>query len=962
MKKFYILFLVLLAAGTSIHAQRVSGTVRGIIQDSVSGSPLGDATVSVMALKDSSLLSFTVTSSTGRFEIKNIAAGDYQLLVSFTGLQTLKKKFSITEQAPVVDLGALDMLRSNKTLEEVVITDDAPIKVKGDTLAFNANAFKTKPNATVEDLLKKLPGVQVERDGTVKAQGENVQRVYVDGKEFFSNDPKLATKNLSADMIDQVEVFDDMSEQSKFNRIDDGSRSKAINLKLKKDKKKGTFGKAYAGYGTQERYDAGVTANFFKGATQTSVIAKANNTNNIGFTVSDMLGMMGGGGMGGFGGGSGGAMMGGGGRGGGGGGMQMIAAGPAGGGNLGGFNLASGNNGITSSYQLGVNYRDTWSKKMDANGSYFFNRSATENLGNRFRQEFYGDSAINSSRRALSDNNTNNHRFNYNLVWKIDSVNSIIYSPNINLQYSDSYRDDTLASFAVKNGSSYKVNDSRTINDNTGNGINWTNNLIWRHRFGKAGRTLSVNFNNTLGRNEREGITRASIQAYNTNGVKVRDSVLNQSFTQDNNTDNYGVSVSYTEPLSRNKMLEFNYAYNNNQSESDRITKDFNSATGKYDKLNERLTNHFENENESNRVGANFRYTEKKYNFQVGMQFQNTTLTSNNIGKSVLKQNFTNLFPNASFNYQFARSKNLRINYRGRTNQPSINQLQEIEDVSNYPNIYRGNAALKQEFSNNVSLSYSFFDMIRFRNLFAFVNFSNTSNKIVNSIQQLGFGTQLTRPVNVDGVYAASGNFNLGFPIKRMKGGNFNTNTRINFNRDVNLVNNAKNFISNLTMGEDLRLSYNYKEKLDMGVTAGITYTSARYSIQKQNNQSYYTHLYSADVTYTLPKGFIISTDLDYTAYSGRTDGFNQRYLMWNAGFAKQVFKNKRGEIKLAVFDLLKQNQSISRNVTENYIEDVQNSVLQRFGMLSFTYNINRMGGRALPGAIERATRGVRFQ
>lgn len=949
MKKFYILLLAFITISTTTKAQKVNGIVRGILQDSVSAQPLADATVSVMSLKDSSLVSFTTTSGTGRFEIKNIAAGEHQLIISFTGLQTMKKMFTITAENAVAEMGTLEMLRSGKMLDEVVITDDAPIKVKGDTLAFNANAFKTKPNATVEDLLKKLPGVQVERDGTVKAQGENVQKVYVDGKEFFSNDPKLATKNLTADMIDQVEVFDDVSEQSRFNRIDDGSRSKAINLKLKKDKKKGTFGKAYAGYGTQDRYDAGVTANFFKGATQTSLIAKANNTNNIGFTVSDMLGMMGGGG---------GGFSGGGGRGGG---MQVVSAAPGGGGNFGGFGGSSNSNGITSSYQIGINYRDTWSKKVDANGSYFFNRSETENLGTRFRQEFYGDSAINSNRRTWSDNINNNHRFNYNLVWNIDSFNSVIFSPNINMQKSNTYRDDTLSSYSVKNASSYKLNESRTINDNTGEGLNWSNSLIWRRRFTKPGRTLSINFNNTYGRSDREGLTKTSLQGYNTSGVKVKDSLLNQRYTQQNNTDNYGVSASYTEPLSRNKTLEFNYGYNKNGSESERITKDFNAGSGKYDIDNVRLTNHFMNQNETNRVGTNFRFTQKKYNFQVGIQLQKTTLTSDNIGKSVMKQSFTNLFPNASFNYQFARSKNLRINYRGRTNQPSITQLQDIEDVTNYPNIYRGNPALKQEFSNNVSLSYSFFDMIKFRNLFAFVNFSNTSNKIVNSIQQLGFGTQLTRPVNVDGVYAASGNFNVGFPIKRMKGGNFNTTTRINYGRDVNLINNAKNFTKNLTVGEDLRLSYNYKDKLDMGIGAGITYTSAKYTIQKQNNQSYYTHNYSADVTYTLPKGFILSTDVDYTAYTGRSDGFNQSFVMWNAGIAKQVFKNKRGEIKLSIFDILKQNQSITRNVTENYIEDVQNSVLQRFGMLTFTYNINRMGGKTLPGHMERATRGMKF-
>ena len=249
MKKFCFLILFLGVMGQFLAAQKITGTVRGTLQDSVSATPLADATVSVVRLKDSSLISFTLTGPSGNFEIRNLETGDYDLMASSTGLQTGKKKFSVTGEKAVIDLGLIKLDPIYKNMQEVVI-NEAPVRINGDTLAFRADAFKTKPNATVEDLLKKLPGVQVDRDGTVKSQGENVQKVYVDGKEFFSNDPKLATKNLTADMVDQVELFDDMSEQAKFNRIDDGSRSKAINLKLKKDKKKGVFGKAYAGYCT----------------------------------------------------------------------------------------------------------------------------------------------------------------------------------------------------------------------------------------------------------------------------------------------------------------------------------------------------------------------------------------------------------------------------------------------------------------------------------------------------------------------------------------------------------------------------------------------------------------------------------------------------------------------------------------------------------------------------------------
>lgn len=949
MHKLLLVFCLLL--GTIAAAQKTSGTVKGFLQEEPAKIPLGEATVSVLESADSSLISFSLTSNSGFFEIKNLDAGAYYLLVSFQGLETIKKSFLITTDKPVADLGIVSMSKSYKTLQEVVVTDEAPIKVKGDTIAYNAASFKTKPNATVEDLLKKLPGVQVEKDGTVKAQGENVQKIYVDGKEFFGNDPKLATKNLSADMIEGVEVYDDMSEQARFNKIDDGSRSKALNLKLKKDKKKGVFGKANAGFGTDSRYDAGLSANFFKGTTQVSVIAKANNTNNIGFTISDMMGMFGSGGFGGFGGS--GNM--------GGGGMMMMRGG---GGGLGNFGVSPAPTGITKTGSAGINYRDVWGKKIDVTSSYFYNHAGAENRRNAFRQAFRTDTTQENTQLTASENRNNNHRFNMNLKYEMDSLNSIIYSPNISVQNSETFSDDTLSAFQRSKGAYLKLNEGRTFNDNTGTGVNWNNNLIWRRKLSKVGRTLSVSLSNTFSRTERDGHTRGTQRYYTPSGALFKDSVFNQQYGQDNKTDNYGISLSYTEPLARDKILEVNYGYNNNANESDRKTFAYNAGSGKYDDIMQRLTNHFRNTSVLHRAGSNLRITKKKYNYQVGFSVQRSELQSNNLSTKIsIEQSYLNLFPTASFTYNFARSKNLRFNYRGRTNQPTATQLQPVRDVSNPPYFTEGNPNLRQEFVNNFTLGYNFFDMVKFRNLFAFVNFSNTSNKIVNNTVQIDrFGNQLTRPVNVDGAYNVAGTFNIGFPVKKMKGGNFNTNTRVSYNRDVNFVNSEKNFIKNLTLGEDLRLSYNYKEKLDLGVTAGITYNAAHYSVQQARNEDYYTHIYSADATYTLPKNFILSTDVDYTANTGRADGFNQHFTMWNASFAKQVFKNKRGEIKASVYDILKQNQSITRNTRDNYIEDVQNNVLQRFFSLSFTYNLNRMGGRnMMPRMMERATRGIRI-
>lgn len=938
MKKL-LLFTLLFAICFVATAQKYNGIVRGTLKDSASREAIHDATVSIITAKDSSLLSFTVSSNSGFFEIKNIPSGNYILLVSYQGFRTLRKSFSIADTRPVSDMGAVPMAQDYKMLGEVIIKDEVPIKIKGDTIAYNADAFKIlKPNGTAEDLLKKLPGVQVERDGTIKAQGENVQKIYVDGKEFFGNDPKMATKNLTADMIDQVEVYDDMSEQAKFSGVDDGSRSRVMNLKLKKDKKKGVFGRASAGYGTDDRYVGNLSANYFKGATKLSLVARANNTNNIGFTNNDNLG--------------------------------IFTAGAAGGGRGSSGNFGTGS-GITKNWNIGTNYSDLWGKDLELTGSYFFNHLNNRNDSRSSTQNFYpDDSVVNRLQTGLSNNYNNNHRVNLRLLYTIDSMNSIVYTPNLSLQNSESFRRDNTQSFTSNKTDTLKVNDSRSLRENTGKGTNWSNNLIFRHKTSKRGRTFSISLTNSINNNERNGSTKSRI-GYFANGYKTKDSSINQISHQETESKSYGMGLSYTEPLSRDKMLEFNYSYNKNNHQSDRHVYDLDTITGKYIRENFSQTNLFQNSNESNRFGSNFRVVKKKYNYQFGMAAQRTTLESNNLSKKqLIQQTFTNFFPTASFNYQFARSKALRFQYRGSTNQPNTTQLQETTERNNPLYWTRGNSALRQEYDNNVSLTYNFFNMTSFRNYFFRLGFSNTSNKIVNNvISRPGIykedtvvrGVQLTVPVNANGTYNVNANINVGFPIKRMKGGNFNTTTTMRYGRDISFVDSIENISNNMSLGENIHLGYTYKEKLDISFGAGLNYNSAKYSLSGGNNNSYYTYTASGDISYMFPKEFALSTDVDFIGNSGLAPGYNQHYFLWNASFSKQMLKNKRGEMKFSVFDILKQNRSVSRNFGSNYIEDVQNSAVQRFFLLSFTYNLNRMrggNGRGFGGGGQRGTGG----
>jgi hypothetical protein len=313
-----------------------------------------------------------------------------------------------------------------------------------------------------------------------------------------------------------------------------------------------------------------------------------------------------------------------------------------------------------------------------------------------------------------------------------------------------------------------KLTDSRSVRNSIGDGLNWTNNLTYRRKLAKRGRTFSLSFSNAYSNSDRDGTSNSRIGMFD-NGIKTSDSVINQLSNQSNGTKNYGIGFSYTEPLARDKVVEFNYSYNTNNNQSDREVFDLDSSTGKYEIRNLQQTNIFENRNQSNRFGTNFRVVKKKYNYQLGVAAQRTLLQSNNLSKnSIVEQSFTNLFPTALFNYQFARSKNLRFDYRGRTNQPSVTQLQPIRDVSNPLYQTEGNPFLKQEYSNNFSIHYNFFDMVKFKNYFFRVSFANTYNNIVNSITQIRKGVQLSRPVNSNGAYNVSGNFNIGFPINKM--------------------------------------------------------------------------------------------------------------------------------------------------------------------------------------------------
>lgn len=915
-----LLLLVLSIFSSVALMAQSTATLKGKLVDSVGKQALKDASITVLEAKDSTLDVFGLAKADGSFIIEKISFGEMIVMIKFQGYEAYSKKINFSKANALVDLGTIYLRLAANDLGEVTVTQ-SPISIKKDTVQFNASSFKTKPNAVLEDLLKKLPGVQVEADGTVKAQGENVQRVLVDGKRFFGDDPKLATKNLPPDMIDKIQVFDALNDQSAFTGFDDGNRIKTINITTKKDKRKGYFGRAVLGGGSDSeegRYDNSVNLSYFNGDRQLTFTGQANNVNKQNFGAQDLFG------------------------GGGGGGRTIVFAG----GGRGGAGGATNNSGgIIRTLAAGLNYKDIWGKKTEVSGSYFFNDMQTLREQNSYTQNLIPgnpDSSIFNSQLNNSVTKNQNHRINFNIEHQFDSSNSLIIRPNISFQETASATDVT--TFSTR-GISKNLNNSIASTDRNNSGYNASLEATFRHRFKKKGRTYSIAFN--PGQSVNDGTTsNYSINNFFNTSTPYADTI-NQVGITNRDSKTMNATFSYTEPIGKNQILEFNYNYNSNVNNSGTQTFAYNKANGQYDIVVPNLTNVFENTFNSNRITLNYRLQNAKYNFSIGSGIQTGDLISKNLSKdSSITQNFVNFFPTMNFRYDFSRTKNLRIFYNGRTGQPTAQQLQPVVDNSNPLNITTGNPNLKQQFIHTFRILFNSFDVISQKLFFATVNANFTANDIQNSTTYLPNGAQFTRPVNLSGTYNINGFLNYGFPLKKPKS-NINLGVNLSNSQSQTLVNNLSNYTRNTTAGFNASWTTNIKEGFDMNFSSNSSFSFARYTLQPQQNGDFFTQTFVAEPTIYTKSGWVFSTDFRYIKNTGRAEGFNTNIPLWSASIAKQLFKKKEGELKFYVFDLLNQNQSLIRNVTGNTIQDVSTVVLKRYFMISFTYNLRSFGAPA---------------
>jgi len=912
-------------------AAQKNGDIKGVVFDTIAKQPVAAATITVLHSKDSSLVTFTMTNSRGEFSLTNVPYGDYRLLVTHVNYHNVNKYFTVNDANKNINLANIEVSDKNKVLEEVVVMAEAPpVTLIGDTVQYNAGSFKTKPNAVVEDLLKRMPGIQVEKDGTVKAQGQEVKRVLVDGKEFFGTDPKIATKNLPADAVDKVQVYDKQSDMAQLTGFDDGNSEKTINLKLKKDKKKGVFGKVNAGGGTEGRYQGRFNVNSFKGARQMSVIGMGNNTNAEGFSFMDILSFSGGmsqlGGSGG-------------------GGMINISSNDALAGAMGGGN----NNAINTSWAGGANYNNIIGTKMEVQSNYFYNRYNPVTDQRLSRQYILPDSTYYYNQNSRTNNLSNSHRFNLTYDYLIDSMNSLRFTPTLSLQNS---KNGSLNDYETLSEQLIRSNKGFSNNFSASDGYNFNGTLLYRKKFRRKGRTFSLSVGSTLNNSDGNGELESVNQFYNKLGNLVKTDSINQRSVSESEVRGYNTRAVYTEPVFKRSLLEFSVSKNESRSVSDKITYDYNRNSGKHDIVNPLLTNNYKNVYGTTTAGIRFRTQKKKYNYSFGVTWQNADLKGtikSGIKDSVITKSFYNLLPNARFQYNFTRFKNLQLDYRAYTNQPSVSQLQPVPDISNPLNIKLGNPTLKQEFTHRINANYTGMNPFRNKSFFWFSSYSFTNNKIVNYDVIDSFGRKATTPVNVDGVYNLNNDVSLGWPLRFMKA-TLNLNTGFGYSKTIQFINTVRNNIYNMSFDPSVEISKSFKEKFDLTVRGGVTYNKAKYSLQSSLNNNYLTQDYSIDAGWQLPKNFYLATDFTYTISSQRSEGFNAKVPLWNAAFSKLFLKYNRGEMKISVHDLLNENEAIVRTTNSNYIEDQSNRVLKRFFLLSFTYSLNKMSANAGPG------------
>lgn len=916
MRHLTILTVSLFCFIITVNGQKSS--IKGSVNDTLNKQYLHNATVSLLRMKDSVLLRFTRTDSKGNFELNNLPAGKAILLISYPSYADYEDEIELIENSLLVK-NNIPVITKAKLLEEVIVKNKfAAIRIKGDTTEYNADSFKVRANANVQDLLKKLPGIQVNSHGEITAQGEKVEKVFVDGEEFFSDDPAVVTENLRADAVSKVQVFDKKSEQAAFTGIDDGKKTKTINLELKDDKKKGFFGKLEAGTDFDKyQYGKGLL-NAFKAKRKIAVYITNDNTNYQSLNWSERRNYSAD--------------------------NNSYMEFDDGGIN---FNTSgddfSNGNGLPNSTAAGLLYNNKWNKdKNNLNTSYQFNDLKVNGGISGTNQDILNDSSFlySQSSQKFSSHKQRNHLYGTH-EWTFDSSNTL--KLKMDGSFIKSINSSTISSNSINN-KNILLNTNNQQNSSTDQNNNYLAELVWKKRLKKKGRTISLTSNYSIGDKTGDGFLFSDLNYFNADGSLKQNQKTDQQKKVEEHQVKLETKAVYTEPLWKNTFLELNYRLGYNRNDAERTTLGKINNGAKYDFKVDSLSNHFLFKTVNNQAGLNIKVNLKKYNFSIGSGIGRSTYSAIILDSTVSRHiDFTNFLPSASIRYTPKKQTSWNLNYNGTTANPTLQQINPIIDNIDPLNITIGNENLKQSFRHNFNLSFNKNQVLKNRGMWASANFAFTENAITNSNNIDANGKRVNQAINVNGNFTGNIWSSYYFQVAPSTNLNFNINPTIS--RYINYVNGRRNINDNNKLGFGISGGYWADKWINFWVNLEGAKNYSQSSINKNITTRYWSFNSSSNLNIKLPKKFYVEMEAELNIYE-KTSVFASQsnvYLV-TASVKKAFLKEEKLELKLNVNDIFNQNRGINRNISSNFISETRATVVQRYFMFSVTYNFSKNG------------------
>ncbi|WP_179315628.1 outer membrane beta-barrel protein [Winogradskyella undariae] len=914
MKKLTLVLAFLFA----LHAfsQEKSFELTGTLKAEDTQLPLESATVYLERVKDSSVVTYTITDKNGKFKIENSTYDQaLNFYVSYVGYGTYFKKVEINKEK--IDLGIISMSLDNQ-LGEVLVKSTAPITIKKDTLEFNVKSFKTKKDANVEDLLKQLPGVEVDEEGKITVNGKPVNKILVNGKPFFGDDPTITTKNLTKEIIEKIQIVDTKTKSEAFTGEEGDQENKTINLTIKEENNKGVFGRVSAGAGTDDRYEFAGMVNLFDNDRRVSVLAGGNNTNSPGFSFGEISKMFGRGG-----------------------GVSFSSNGSF---SLGGRSFGGGE-GITTSQNAGVNYADVIGEKTDVSADYFFSSSNSENESSSERETILSDSRYFTNSNSRSDNDTDNHSFNLEFEIETDSTFQINIEPSFG--YSKS-RTRYLSNEESLDEDMLLTNQSN-VNSNVESDVRrFSNDISITKRLGSRGAFIKAELETSVNQQESDDFLESNTEIFGSN-----PEIIDRNQFTDGEKHSYGVSakLSYRLPIvSKKFFLNFDYEYARDKDNNRESTFDFNNSTQDFTDFNTDLSTDFQYTDYRSipSVGLSYRGEKLSGSFDLGYNIR--TLKNQDLLRPEfnVERDFENLEVDSYLNYRFSPKSSIYVNYWLDNQPPGLRQLQAYEDVSNPLQTIIGNPNLEPSNNHEFYLGYNGFDWQKRTGFYVGANVSVSDNQVVSKTTINNETLKRTTTyVNVDGNYNFGiwGDYSKDFKIDTLRTiklklrANYNTSESINFNNDVKYASKSDR------ISPRLGVDFIWDKVLEFKPYYQISFTNTAYDIEAFDDRKFTSHNAGVRTATFLPKNFEWRNDISFNYNPNIADGFQKSAWFWNSTLAYSMFKDK-AVVTLKVYDLLNQNTNASRTATQDYIEDKQSTVLRQYFMLSLSYKFNSLGSK----------------